>query len=107
MNNDIKKLELELNLLRSKIDKIDVQLKSLLKERFDLVENIIKIKKLLGADYFDLEREYNIYEMVMKDLPLDKIKPIQNIFEKILDESRSLQRNKINQKTSTDDTKEK
>lgn len=106
MNKKNQKLEDELELLRSKIDKVDDKLKSLLIERFDLIEKIINIKRELSADYFDLKREFNIYKMIIKDLPPDKIDPIQNIFERILEESRKYQRLKINQKNSTDENKE-
>lgn len=99
MDKDFRKLEEELNTMREKIDSVDEKLKSLLIERFELIEKIIEIKKNLDADYFDLKREFNIYKMILKDLPSDKIKPLQNIFERILDESRAFQRKKLNQKT--------
>mgnify|MGYP000156239310 CR=1 FL=1 len=102
MGKDFNKLEDELNMIRSKIDSVDERLKSLLNERFQLIEKIIEIKKELKADYFDSKREYNIYKMIEQDLPADKIKPIQNIFERILDESRAFQRKILNQKSSAD-----
>lgn len=102
MEKDFKKLEEELNIVRSKIDLVDERLKYLLKERFQLIEKIVEIKKELKADYFDSKREYNIYKMLEQDLPQDKIKPLQNIFERILDESRAFQRKILNQKSSAD-----
>jgi len=102
MGKDFNKLEDDLNMIRSKIDSVDERLKSLLNERFQLIEKIIEIKKELKADYFDSKREYNIYKMIEQDLPSDKIKPIQNIFERILDESRAFQRKILNQKSSAD-----
>ncbi len=102
MSKDIKELEEELNIIRARIDTVDEKLKSLLIERFELIEKIIEIKKKLYADYFDSKREINIYKMILKDLPSDKTKSIQNIFEKILDESRAFQRKQMNQKNSTD-----
>ncbi len=98
MDKDFRKLEEDLNTIREKIDSVDEKLKSLLIERFELIEKIIEIKKNLDADYFDSKREFNIYKTILKDLPSDKIKPLQNIFERILDESRAFQRKKINQK---------
>jgi len=102
VEKDFKKLEEELNIVRSKIDLVDERLKYLLKERFQLIEKIVEIKKELKADYFDSKREYNIYKMLEQDLPQDKIKPLQNIFERILDESRAFQRKILNQKSSAD-----
>jgi chorismate mutase len=102
VEKDFKKLEEELNIVRSKIDLVDERLKYLLKERFQLIEKIVEIKKELKADYFDSKREYNIYKMLEQDLPQDKIKPLQNIFERILDESRAFQRKILIQKSSAD-----
>jgi chorismate mutase len=99
MDKDFRKLEEDLNTIREKIDSVDEKLKSLLIERFELIEKIIEIKQNLDADYFDSKREFNIYKMILKDLPADKIKPLQNIFERILDESRAFQRKKNQSET--------
>ncbi len=107
MDKDLRKLEEDLNTIREKIDSVDEKLKFLLIERFDLIEKIIEIKKNLDADYFDSKREFNIYKMILKDLPADKIKPLQNIFERILDESRAFQRKKLKQKPFTNEKNNK
>ncbi len=101
MNKDLKRLEEELKTIREKIDAVDEKLKSLLIERFELIERIIEIKKNLEVYYFDSKREYDIFKMILKDLPDDKVKPIQNIFERILDESRAFQSKKLNQKPTS------
>lgn len=103
MNEANKKFEEELKLLRSRIDEVDEKIKSLLIERFDLIEKIVEIKKNLDAEYFDYKREETIYQLILKDLPEYMIKPIQSIFERILDESRTFQKIKINQNHPADD----
>jgi N6-L-threonylcarbamoyladenine synthase len=97
-DKDKKKLQKELEIIRNKIDSIDDKLKSLLIQRFDLIEKVVEIKNNLDADYFDSKRESIIYEMLLKELPSDKINTVQNIFERILDESRIYQKEIINKK---------
>jgi UPF0755 protein len=89
----MKSLEEDLRYLRKEIDNLDEQIKNQLIERFRLIEKIMLIKKELKSHHYDLKREVEIMEMILKDVPINYHNHLKNVFEKILDESRSLQIN--------------
>lgn len=88
-----KKLDDELDRWRSRIDGIDRELVRLLNERAQSAEEIGRIKLVLGLDAYSPERE----EEVMKNVtdanpgPLS-VQAVRRLFERIIDESRSVER---------------
>ena len=83
----------DLEELRLKIDAIDLQLVKLLNERAGYATEIGKVKLSLGLDAYSPRRE----EEVMKNVTANNSGPlstqaIRRLFERIIDESRSLER---------------
>lgn len=89
MDNPIDKI----NELRKEIDKIDSNLLKLLNERSSLALKIGEIKKLYKIPVYDPDREKQILERLITENrgPLDK-QAIIRLFERIIDEARSLER---------------
>ncbi len=78
---------------RKRIDDIDLQLVKLLNERAHCAEEIGKIKLELGLDAYSPQRE----EEVMRNVTSGNSGPlsgyaIRRLFERIIDESRSVER---------------
>ncbi len=78
---------------RERIDEIDRQLVTLLNERAKCAEEIGKLKMKLGMEVYSPQRE----KEVMKNVTSFNTGPlsndaIQRLFERIIDESRSLER---------------
>ena len=84
---------MELDELRRQIDAVDQKLVSLLNERARLVEEVGKLKKLLGMEIYLPEREKEILQLAAaaNGGPFSSA-AISRLFERILDESRSLER---------------
>ena len=78
---------------RKKIDEIDRRLVELLNERARCVLEIGAIKKRLGLPIHEPEREREILRNASRANggPLDQ-EAIQRLFERIIDEGRSIQR---------------
>jgi chorismate mutase len=78
---------------RQKIDDVDDRLVDLLNERARYVLEISKEKKRLGLPVHEPAREKEIMENIRKrnggPLPYE---PLKRIFERVIDESRSIQR---------------
>ena len=87
---------MELDELRRQIDTVDRRLVELLNERARLVEEVGKIKKRLRMDVYTPEREKEILELAAaaNDGPFTS-GAILRLFERILDESRSLERKTV------------
>jgi chorismate mutase len=89
MNN----LKKEICTWRNRIDKIDLELVKLLNKRVHCAEEIGKLKIKLGVEAYSPKRE----KEVMKNIasanqgPLS-VKAITHLFERIIDESRSVER---------------
>jgi chorismate mutase len=98
VDENLKQLEEQLNLIRAEIDQVDEKIKSLLIERFMLIDKIIEIKKTLNIEHIDLIRESNIYQMILRDLPPDITSQIKNIFERIIEVSRDYQKKRFSHK---------
>jgi chorismate mutase len=101
MNNDPSK---EINRWRDRIDEIDLTLVKLLNERATCAEEIGKLKLLLGMEAYSPEREKEVMRNVTKGNsgPLSA-KALRRLFERIIDESRSVERvtmNEIKKKNS-------
>jgi chorismate mutase len=78
---------------RKRIDAIDEQLMRLLNSRSACAVEIGRIKRALGLPVYSPEREAWILERVARENPgpLDNT-AIQSVFERIIDESRRLER---------------
>ncbi|WP_337871956.1 chorismate mutase [Ignavibacterium sp.] len=83
---------------RSLIDQIDHELKKNLSARVELIEAVAEIKRILGSSTFDAKREEEIFNRISQNLKGNKLHYIQNVFERIIDESRSLQRKILERK---------
>lgn len=86
----------ELGILRDKIDEVDRKLIDLLNERTRVVEEIGTVKRKSQLPVYEPKREDMVYANVSTHnqgpLPPDSAK---RIFERIMDEMRTLQRNKM------------
>jgi chorismate mutase len=84
---------MELDELRKKIDMLDHQLVELLNQRARLVEEVGRVKGKLGLEVYAPEREKEILELAIGQNggPLSN-SAVVRLFERILDESRSLER---------------
>jgi chorismate mutase len=83
----------DLEVWRIKIDEIDLQLVKLLNDRARCATEIGKVKLTLGLDAYSPRRE----EEVMKNVTTCNAGPlstqaIRRLFERIIDESRSVER---------------
>jgi chorismate mutase len=78
---------------RRRIDAIDDQLVRLLNSRSACVVEIGRIKRALGVPVYSPEREGALLERVLRENtgPLDRA-AVQRLFERIIDESRRLER---------------
>lgn len=84
---------MELDELRKKIDMLDHQLVELLNQRARLVEEVGRVKRKLGLEVYAPEREKEILKLAIDQNggPLSN-SAVVRLFERILDESRSLER---------------
>jgi chorismate mutase len=87
------KILIEIDKLRQRIDDIDVTLVKLLSERTICAEDIGKLKLLLGLEAYSPEREKQVMKNVaaVNKGPLSNL-ALQRLFERIIDESRSVER---------------
>ena len=78
---------------RRRIDAIDDQIVRLLNDRSACAVEIGRIKRVLGLPVYSPEREARILERVMRENPgpLDPT-AVKRVFERIIDESRRLER---------------
>ncbi len=84
---------MDISELRVEIDRLDRELLRLFNERANLALKIGEIKKELDLPVYDPSREKLIFEAMTKDNP----GPLENdaivrLFERVIDESRSLER---------------
>ncbi len=78
---------------RQKIDELDAQLVKLLNDRAKYAEEIGKLKSQLGLGAYSPEREEEIMRHVTETNPGPlPLQAIRRLFERILDESRSVER---------------
>lgn len=82
---------------RDKIDAIDRKLVELLNERARYADEIGKIKEQLGMEAYSPKREKEVLDNIMKHNagPLDDL-AVRRLFERIIDESRKLERESMN-----------
>ena len=85
--------EKEIKGLRGKIDRIDSQLLDLLNERAKLVLKVGKIKQVSNYDFHMLDREYEIYERLVKRNPGPfPTEAIRDVFREIISASLSMEK---------------
>lgn len=81
---------------RRNIDRIDLQLLALLNERTRVVEKIGAVKQEFTMPVYEPKREDEVYQNVLGHnsgpLPPDAVK---RIFERIIDEMRTLQKTRM------------
>jgi chorismate mutase len=86
----------DLSRCREQIDELDLALLSILNERTTIVETIGRIKQELQLAIYEPKREDQVFENVVGHnhgpLPHDAVK---RIFERIIDEMRTVQKLKI------------
>lgn len=86
---------------RDRIDEIDVRLVHLLNERTKIVEEIGRIKQSLTLGIYEPKREEQVFANITQHnegpLPSDAI---QRIFERIIDEMRTVQKIKMLERES-------
>jgi chorismate mutase-like protein len=81
---------------RERIDQIDVRLVAILNERTGVVQEIGRIKKEAQLAVYEPKREDKVFENITANnpgpLPDDAVK---RIFERIMDEMRKVQRDRM------------
>jgi chorismate mutase len=93
----------ELEIWRKRIDGIDDQLMRLLNSRSACAVEIGRIKRALGLPIYAPEREAWVLERVMRESP-GPLEPlaVRRVFERIIDESRRLERISAEAEAETD-----
>ena len=97
----------ELEDWRKKIDSIDQQLVKLLNDRSRCAVEIGHLKKKLHMEAWQHKREADILRNIVKTnpSPLDDA-AVRRLFERIIDEARSLERHSMESSVETGETKE-
>jgi chorismate mutase len=86
----------QISKLRDEINKIDKELLYLFNRRASVVVELAKIKKKLGKKLIDPVREKNIFVAVTDKNPGPlRSDAIVRLFERIIDESRRLERTEV------------
>jgi len=88
---------------RTKIDALDRQLVELLNHRTGIVEDIGRAKEAAGLPIYEPNREDDVYRNVLSHNqgPLSA-EALRGIYERIIDEMRSLQRIRLAKKSRGD-----
>ena len=81
---------------RIRIDSVDLQILALLNERTRIVEEIGQIKQSLALPIYEPKREDQVFRNVTSNNagPLSA-EAVKRVFERIIDEMRTVQRDKI------------
>ncbi len=91
---------------RDKIDAVDVRILDLINERTQIVEEIGRIKQEFQMAIYEPKREEQVFENITRNnkgpLPDDAVK---RVFERIIDEMRTVQRTKMLQKKQQEESK--
>lgn len=87
---------MDIDSLRSRIDKLDTKIIRLLKRRFKTVEKLSTFKKQEGLPIKDAPREERMHKSIAKKAESFHLNPIftKKLFNLILDESKKLQKNR-------------
>jgi chorismate mutase len=92
--------ELDMDSLRSEIDRLDGQILELFLRRVSLVREIGRYKHARGLPVYDAERERAIIQRLTQAAPtsLDP-QVVRRVFERIIDESRGIEHHSVDQKS--------
>ncbi len=87
---------------RNKIDEVDEKLVELLNERAQYADEIGKIKEQLGLEAYSPKREKEVLENILKHNkgPLNNL-ALRRLFERIIDESRRLEREAMSERKNS------
>ena len=90
---------------RVKIDELDRQLVALLNQRTTVVEEVGRIKQAASLAIYEPNREQKVFENVMSynHGPLSE-DGLKRIFERIIDEMRRIQKDRMEAPTEAKDT---
>ena len=81
---------------RTQIDAVDLKLLALLNERTRIVEEIGRIKQNLSLPIYEPKREDQVFHNVTSNNPGPlSAEALKRIFERIIDEMRNIQRDKM------------
>lgn len=81
---------------RRRIDDVDLRLLKLLNERTSIVEEIGRIKQSLSLPIYEPKREDQVFENVVLHNPGPlAAEAVRRVFERIIDEMRSIQRERM------------
>jgi chorismate mutase len=85
--------------LRDAIDLIDAQMLDLLRQRLELVLKVGEIKSAYGVKVYDPDRERNVLAK-LESMARPPMRPemARRIYERIIDESRSIEQHHIQEK---------
>lgn len=88
-----------LDRLRAQVDEVDLRLLALFNERARIVEGIGAIKKEMAIPIYEPKREEMVFQNVLghNGGPLSQ-GAIRRLFERIIDEMRTLQRERMGEK---------
>lgn len=84
--------ELDIDNMRSEIDRVDAQILDLIVRRISLVRRIGEYKRERGLPVYDAERERLVIQRLTQAVP-EELDPqvIRRVFERIIDESRGVE----------------
>ncbi|MCK9409972.1 MAG: chorismate mutase [Bacteriovoracaceae bacterium] len=87
---------------RNQIDMLDKKLVELLNERARYADEIGKIKERMGMEAYSPNREKEVLENIMKHNsgPMNDM-ALRRLFERIIDESRKLEREAMSERKKT------
>ena len=88
--------QVALDLLRKTIDEVDLRILALFNERARVVEKIGDIKKIASLPIYEPRREDMVFQNVLSGNggPLSEA-AVRRLFERIIDEMRTLQRERM------------
>lgn len=97
-----------LNGHRQRIDQIDIEIVRLLNERTCVVEQIGEVKRQATLPIYEPKREELVFENVSRNnagpMPSEAVK---RVFERIMDEMRTIQRNRMQAQQNAGQTQAK
>ncbi len=85
-----------LAICRQRIDEVDLRILALLNERTRIVEEIGRIKQLVNLPIYEPSREDEVFRNVTGNNPGPlSAEAVRRVFERIIDEARSVQRQRM------------
>jgi chorismate mutase-like protein len=98
--------QLALDALRASIDEVDLRILALFNERAVVVSRIGDIKKRMTMPIYEPKREEEVFRNVIggNQGPLSE-GAVRRLFERIIDEMRTLQRERMARNTSKESSK--